>query len=113
MTEVTEADCEAAAELIEHYWSDGSDDAVAMRRLAQSYRAGHTQGVWAHAFARHREAAELRGKLAMREAAKVTALSEKVDVSVSDDKHSDLAYNLACDHIADAIAAIDPAQVRL
>jgi hypothetical protein len=49
--EITQEDREAAADLIETYWS-GAD--ASMLKLAQSYRAGHSQGVFARAFARHR-----------------------------------------------------------
>lgn len=51
---VTHADREAAADLIEAYWSGAGERHDEMRKLAQSYRAGHVQGVWAAAFARHR-----------------------------------------------------------
>jgi hypothetical protein len=49
--EVIQADREAAASLIEAYWS-GSDES--MMKLAKSYRAGHSQGVFARAFRDHR-----------------------------------------------------------
>jgi len=65
--EVTQADREAAAALIETYWS-GSD--ASMLKLAASYRAGHSQGVWARAFARHRTTAEA-GKRELVEALRV------------------------------------------
>jgi len=51
---ITQADREAAADLIEAYWFGAGDAHDDMRRLAQSYRNGHNQGVWALAFARHR-----------------------------------------------------------
>lgn len=54
LVEVTQQDCEAAAALIEAYWS-GAD--AAMMKLAASYRAGHSQGVFVRAFAAHRLAA--------------------------------------------------------
>jgi len=47
---ITRADREAAADLIEAYWSTDKD----MRALAESYRAGHNSGVWADAFRRYR-----------------------------------------------------------
>lgn len=56
MVEVTEADRLAAAELIEAYWQGFGQQHDLMRKLAQRYRAGHAQGVWTYAFARHREA---------------------------------------------------------
>jgi hypothetical protein len=49
---VTQADLDAAADLIEQYWS-GSD--ANMIRLAQETRNGHRQGAFPRAFARHRE----------------------------------------------------------
>ena len=52
--EITWADREAAAALIEQYWQGHGEDHLDMRRLAQNYREGHAQGVWAWAFARHR-----------------------------------------------------------
>ena len=52
--EPIEADREAAADLIEAYWQGSGPQHEQMRRLAQSYRDGHTQGVWADAFMRHR-----------------------------------------------------------
>lgn len=50
---VTQADRDAAAALIEEYWS-GADDS--MMKLARSYREGHSQGTFVRAFARHRQA---------------------------------------------------------
>lgn len=47
---VLQADREAAASLIEEYFPNNE----AMLRTAQDYRSGHTQGVWAVAFAHHR-----------------------------------------------------------
>lgn len=49
--EVMQADRDAAADLIEVYWAGASDN---MRKLADSYRAGHSQGAFVRAFARHR-----------------------------------------------------------
>ncbi|BEV02219.1 hypothetical protein [Novosphingobium olei] len=49
---VTQHHCNAAADLIEAYWPNDCGEHVGMRKLAQSYRAGHVQGVWAYAFAR-------------------------------------------------------------
>lgn len=66
--EVTQADREAAADLIERYWSGAGAEHDTMRRLAQSCRSGHSQGVWAIAFARHRVQAEAD---ALEKAAKV------------------------------------------
>lgn len=51
---VTQADRDAAADLIESYWG-GAD--AGMMKLAKSYRSGHCGGVFARAFARHRLAA--------------------------------------------------------
>lgn len=48
---VEQCDRDAAAALIEEYWS-GSD--ASMMKLAKSYRAGHSQGAFVRAFARHR-----------------------------------------------------------
>ena len=56
---------EAAADLIDQYWS-GSDDA--MRKLAASIRAGHRHGAFVRAFARFE--AEIRAEVWER-AAKV------------------------------------------
>lgn len=54
---MTDADREAAAKLISDYWhGDYSPAGQGMKRMAESYRNGHTQGVWVQAFARHREA---------------------------------------------------------
>jgi len=53
-SEITQADREAAAALIEAYWS-GAD--ASMMKLAASYRAGHSQGVFVRAMAAHRAAA--------------------------------------------------------
>ena len=47
---VTQADREAAASFIEAYWNCDAS----MLKLAASYRAGHTGGIFARAFARHR-----------------------------------------------------------
>lgn len=60
--EVTQADLDAAAELIEQYWS-GSD--ANMMKLADSTRKGHRQGAFPRAFARHRQEStiELQEKL--------------------------------------------------
>lgn len=55
LVEVRQCDREAAARLIEAYWC-GAD--ASMMKLAQSYRAGHSQGAFVRAFARHRQAAE-------------------------------------------------------
>lgn len=52
--EIIQADRDAAADLIETYWP-GAD--ATMMKLATSYRAGHSQGVFVRAFARHRLAA--------------------------------------------------------
>lgn len=49
---------EAAADLIDQYWS-GSDDA--MRKLAASIRAGHRHGAFVRAFARFE--AEIRAEV--------------------------------------------------
>jgi hypothetical protein len=54
---VTQADREAAADLIERYWRDMDEEGARMHKLAASYRAGHSQGVWVEAFARYRLAA--------------------------------------------------------
>lgn len=54
VVEITQADCDAAADLIDAYWHGAN---VGMRNVARSYRAGHRHGVFAHAFARHRIAA--------------------------------------------------------
>lgn len=54
MVEVTQADRDAAADLIEAYWHDSD---AGMMKLARSYREGHSQGVFVRAFARHRIAA--------------------------------------------------------
>ena len=51
MVEVTQADRDAAAALIECYWS-GAD--AGMMRLAKDYRNGHSQGVFVRTFAAHR-----------------------------------------------------------
>ena len=59
--DVTEADREAAADLIERYWS-GAD--ANMMKLAASYRAGHSHGVFVRAFADHRIAAFEAGRVA-------------------------------------------------
>ena len=49
--EVVQADREAAASLIETYWSGADDN---MMKLAKSYRAGHSRGIFAGAFRDHR-----------------------------------------------------------
>lgn len=69
MVEVTQEDLDAAADLIESYWS-GAD--ANMMRLAKDTRNGHRQGAFPRAFAKHRttalaakeaENAELRAKV--------------------------------------------------
>ncbi len=52
---VLPVDCLAAAELIETYWS-GAD--ANMMKLARSYRASHSQGVFVRAMRDHRLASE-------------------------------------------------------
>lgn len=59
---VTQADRDAAADLISAYWQHDER----MQKLAQSYRDGHTQGVWALAFARHRLASTSNSALVER-----------------------------------------------
>lgn len=66
---VTQADLNAAADLIEAYWC-GAD--ASMMRLAKDIRNGHSQGVFPRAFARHRQQAEASFKA--REDALVEAL---------------------------------------
>lgn len=52
---VTQADADAAADLIERYFPTNSG----MLSLAGSFRRGHLQGVWPYAFARHRTSTAL------------------------------------------------------
>lgn len=52
---VTQADRDAAAGLIDAYFSGDS----AMTALAQSYRGGYSHGAFPQAFARHRHEAQL------------------------------------------------------
>ena len=70
MTEVTQVDLDAAAELIEAYWS-GAD--ASMMRLAKDTRNGHRQGAFPRAFARHRESALATAR------AEAEALKERAD----------------------------------
>lgn len=91
MVEVTQADREAAAELIESYWLGTGIEHEQMQRLAQSYRAGHTQGVWADAFARHRIAA-------LEEAARICEQEAETEM--------DTCCKLACECCAAAIRAL-------
>lgn len=51
-------DCDRAADLIDAYWQGAGEQHDQMRKLAISYRDGHTQGVWAHAFRECRETTE-------------------------------------------------------
>jgi hypothetical protein len=62
---VTQADLNAAADLIEQYWS-GADES--MMRLAKDTRNGHRQGAFPRAFARHRLATQADALAVMREA---------------------------------------------
>ncbi len=72
----SQADLNAAADLIEQYWS-GAD--ASMMKLARSIRAGHSQGVFPRAFAEHRLKAEadLRAEYAGLEAER-DALQEEL-----------------------------------
>lgn len=54
IVEVTQADRDAAADLIDGYFSGHGDYCEAMRGLAKSLRAGHISGPWVAAFSRHR-----------------------------------------------------------
>lgn len=51
MVEVTQEDLDAAADLIESYWSRADAN---MMRLAKDTRNGHRQGAFPRAFAKHR-----------------------------------------------------------
>jgi hypothetical protein len=62
---VEQVDRDAAADLIERYWSGAN---ASMMKLAASYRAGHSHGAFVRAFEAHRIAAEARG---MEKAAKI------------------------------------------
>lgn len=97
--QVEQVDRTAAADLIEAYWS-GAD--ASMMKLAASYRAGHSQGVFVRAFATHREAARIEGiRLGLEAAANcVTERSAALQARAVDAVRT-----------VSAIRAIDPAVI--
>lgn len=50
MADITQADCDAAADLIEAYFQGNTT----LRQLAEDFRSGHKSGPWPATFAAHR-----------------------------------------------------------
>ena len=87
----TQADRDAAAELIERYWSGANEN---MMKLAKSYRAGHSHGAFVRAMQAHRIASNTEAANAqevLQEA--LFGLSARLLLSgFLDDAHNHAAY---------------------